>query len=156
MGLGRGLKIFFTNQVKCDNCGRVIVDGTYEKNPKFSFDTFGNAHKRPSYGGDGVGVLNTLIYSSKKRVLCDMCKALEKHGKQIDAAIAQENAANAEQRELEKENLRLENQLLKQKLSNERNAPPPVNRGAARFCSGCGNALKQGAQFCSKCGQKLG
>ena len=153
MGLGRGLKIFFTNQVKCDNCGRVIVDGTTYSKPKYHR---GGQFNAESLYQDGVGVLNTLVYSAKKRVLCDMCKALEKHGKKIDAAIAQENAANAEQRELEKENLRLENQLLKQKLSNERNAPPPVNRAAARFCSGCGNALKQGAQFCSKCGQKPG
>jgi hypothetical protein len=154
MGLGRAVKIFFTNQVKCDNCGRVIVDGTTYSKPKYKWDGSNNAAGQFQ---DGVGVLNTLVYSAKKRVLCDMCKALEKHGKQIDAAIAQENAANAEQRELEKENLRLENQLLKQKLNNEsRNAPPPVNRAAVRFCSGCGNALKQGAQFCSKCGQRMG
>jgi len=58
----------------------------------------------------------------------------------------------------------LQNELLKQQLENEARAsraapiestPAPVNR-ANNFCSGCGNALEQGAKFCTNCGKRMG
>ena len=193
MGLGRALKIMFTNQVKCDNCGGVIVDGTHEKNPRYfqdgmgnlKTDKMGNYIKLSSYGGDGVGVLNTLVYSAKKRVLCEYCKAAEKDKKEIaeaaekdkkemdnimsqfNAGMSKVSAELAQQTALEQENLRLQNELLKQQLknetmsransitSNENKTVPDVKR-TANFCSGCGSALKQNARFCAKCGKRIG
>jgi predicted RNA-binding Zn-ribbon protein involved in translation (DUF1610 family) len=168
MGLGKMLKITFTNKVKCEKCGRVIIDGSYESKPKyaewgdggFMTDKLGGLIKLPSYGGDGVGLLNTIVYGSKKKILCNLCKAIEKGTEKLEIMAAQEDKEMAENRELEKENLRLQNELLKKQLQNEamsntNRIAPNVNR-AAHFCSSCGNALKQNAKFCAKCGKRMG
>jgi hypothetical protein len=176
MGLGKMVKIAFTHQIKCDKCGRVIVDGTYEKNPRYT----SNGERLPSYGGDGVGVFNTLKYGGKKQNLCELCKALEENTKQFDKIVAKENKELEEQKKLEKERmdlereklqmekekLRLEKENLKQRTNNA--TVPEVNRTtpgvnktvpnvkrATNFCSSCGSPLKQNARFCSKCGKSL-
>ena len=167
MGIGKTLKIVFTQQVKCDRCGDVIVDGTFNSKPKYRTDNLGNTHKIPSYGGDGVGVLNTLVYGNKKKNLCRMCKTLERNNKEFGDLMAKEREEGAEQEALHKEKLRLENELLKQKIknetmsnsnstaSNEHNTGHKAKR-VNNFCSSCGNALKPNAQFCSQCGKRIG
>jgi hypothetical protein len=162
MGLGKTLKIMLTQRVKCENCGAVIVDGTYNSNPSFN----DRGQLLPSYGGDGVGIFNTLKYGSKKKILCPMCEAAEKGMKNLENIISKENDKLAEHMALEKENLRLQNELLKQQLKNEsmpnaNRITPNVNqiasnvRRASNFCSTCGSALKQGARFCTKCGTNV-
>ena len=166
MGLGKTLKIMLTQQVKCENCGAVIVDGTYSSG---EYDSRGN--RKPNYSaqadvGDGVGIFNTLKYGSKKKILCKMCEAAEKGMKNLENIMNKENEKLAEHIALEKENLRLQNELLKQQLKNEsmpsaNRITPNVNqiasnvRRASNFCSTCGSALKQGARFCSKCGANV-
>jgi len=141
MGLGKMLKIGFTQQVKCDNCGAVIIDGTYNSNPRyakwgdgsFMTDAFGQIQEVSNQGGDGVGVLNTLIYGSKSRVLCKMCQTMEKFNKKMEQTAAEENARLEGHLALEQENLRLQNELLKQQLENEaraRTTAPVASRPA--------------------------
>jgi hypothetical protein len=162
MGLGKMIKIAFTSEIKCDNCGRVIVDGTGKTG---RFNSAGKLLPN-SVGMEGVGLINTLVYGSKKKNLCSMCKALEKSHKKIDEAVAAEEAKYAEEIALEKENLRLQNDLLKKQLANEsmptmsRSAPNvssslPKAKKAAKFCSDCGSALKPNSRFCIKCGQAI-
>ena len=131
MGLGNTLKIMLTQQVKCENCGAVIVDGTVGTQSMFKLDAFGNSYKNDNYNtnklyGDGVGVLNTLKYGSKKKILCSMCQVLEKQSEKMEQIMSQENNEMAGN----------------------------VTR-AANFCTSCGTALKQNAKFCSHCGTKI-
>lgn len=163
-----------TNRVVCDNCGAVIVDGTVGTESMFNLDAFGNPFKNGNYNnnrlyGDGVGLLNTLVYGAKKKVLCRECQRMEKQMDRVEGMAAKENAALADQRALQQENLLLQNELLKQKLQNEtretRSTPiapapaithtAPAVRTAGKFCTNCGTRLKQNANFCTKCGTNI-
>ena len=166
MGVLKMLKYTFTSQIKCDECGDVIVNGAYKKPDRYT-TVNGKFTVIPSVTNVGVGFLNTMVYGLKDKVICDSCKArakadakfakvLEDNSKKWDEIIAQEKAENAEMEALQKENLRMENELLKQKLKKESQASRPVanqnipnTRRANNFCSGCGNALKPNAGFCT-------
>jgi hypothetical protein len=166
MGVGNTLKILFTQKVKCENCGMVIVDGTERTSRMF----LGNDGYHRATNPQGVGIFNTLYYGSKGRILCDVCKSIEKATKQYEKEIAKEEAVIAEAAALEEENLRLQNQLLRKQLENEANAErlmtnnsrpnqqtiAPAAKRAANFCAGCGSALKPNARFCGKCGRQIG
>jgi hypothetical protein len=165
MGLGKMVKITFSNKIKCDRCGSVIVDGSYEEKPRYTE----KGGRLPSYGGDGVGFLNTLIYGSKKEILCDSCKRMNKvtdgikknYDKQMEEMMNRPDIKA--QIDLERENLELNNLYLKQQLAavNKNNPPPAINipqpssNRKSNFCSHCGGALKANARFCSGCGKSV-
>jgi hypothetical protein len=139
------------------------VDGSYEENPRYNE----KGQRLPSYGGDGVGFLDTLIYGAKKEILCDNCKRLSKisnsltknFDKQMEEMLKRPDVKA--QMDLERENLELSNRLLKQQLKavNENraapNIPQPSSNRKSNFCSNCGGALKANARFCSGCGKSV-
>jgi len=194
MGLGKALGIMLTQKIKCDNCGAVLADGTINtRPPQYAKDTntgryltdINGERQRINNYGDGIGILSVIKYGSKDRVLCDYCLAEEQEKKErqemvsaISAELSKANAEQAEQAALLQENLRLQNELLKQQLNNAAisNANPampnaavpranavtpninnnvPTVKRANNFCSKCGNALKPNAKFCTKCGAKF-
>jgi len=119
MGLGKTLKIALTQQIKCDKCGAVIVDGSYNKDPNYITDNFGNL-RLTNPGGSGVGIFNNLVYGAQKKTLCSACKFAESFKKDMEGIQAQQDQAIAdameldrEKMEMEKEKIELERELLR-------------------------------------------
>ncbi|MDR0322319.1 MAG: hypothetical protein LBI28_12530 [Treponema sp.] len=164
MGIGKTLKIMFTNKVKCDNCGSVIIDGTISKSPEY--DSRGRV-RNSNPGMEGVGLLDTIIYGAKKKVLCNRCKTIERVKKNTEKEmnefmnrpdVKKQIALEKENLELERENLELNNRYLKQQLNRSAPATKKLqsnSNGKTNFCSQCGNALKPNGRFCPGCGQSV-
>jgi len=209
MGLGKTLGIILTQKIKCDNCGAVLKDGTVNNRPRNRADgryttvNFAGEIVPINNYGNGIGVFSAIKYGAKERVLCNFCMANEQYAEQlkiqeeqekkerqelvstISAELSKANAEQAQQAALLQENLRLQNELLKQQLNNAtmsnvqsnvatpnakmpNTVMPNANRmptqignnipnvkRANNFCSKCGNALKPNARFCTKCGAKF-
>jgi hypothetical protein len=148
VGLGKTLKIMFTQQIKCDYCGGVIVDGRTYSQPKYhTSETIRNGQVHTRVTGfnsqsqymDGVGVLDTIIHGAKKHSFCSpACERAFKEAaeyKKNKPEIERQAHQAAEKLEnsvrLAEENMRLSNAYMKMEL--EKNRQSGGNRQAPAY-----------------------